>query len=128
MLTRALEKEGWNVLQAKDGLTAIERIKKQRPDLILLDLIMPNMNGYQFVTELHKTPEWQSIPIVVVTAGDVTSRDRARLDGYVEKVLRKSALNEDSLLAEIRDLISKSVQREAQSGNKLAPEVSEAQS
>src|SRR5207302_11192502 len=54
MLTRLLEKEGWNVLQAEDGLAALERMKKQRPDLILLDLMMPKMNGFEFVAELHK--------------------------------------------------------------------------
>jgi signal transduction histidine kinase/CheY-like chemotaxis protein len=121
MLARALEKEGWNVVQAEDGVVAMERMKRQRPDLILLDLIMPKMNGYQFVAELQKQDEWQSIPIVVITAGDVTRQDRARLDGYVEKVLRKSALTEDALLAEIRDLISQSEQRKAQSQNKPAP-------
>jgi CheY-like chemotaxis protein len=85
---------------------------------------MPKMNGYQFVAELHKHNEWQSIPIVVITAGNVTRRDRARLDGYVEKVLHKSALSEESLLAEIRDLISQSMEPKEQSRNNQPPEVS----
>ncbi len=127
MLTRILEKEGWNVLQAEDGLAALERMKKQRPDLILLDLMMPKMNGFEFVAELHKHDEWQSIPIIVITAVDVTIRDRVRLDGYVEKVLRKSALSEDALLGEIRDLISVCVQRKQQSQHKPAGLASTAQ-
>ena len=127
MLTRLLEKEGWNVLQAEDGLAALERMKKQRPDLILLDLMMPKMNGFEFVAELHKHDEWQSIPIIVITAVDVTIRDRVRLDGYVEKVLRKSALSEDTLLGEIRDLISVCVQRKQQRQNKPAGLASTAQ-
>jgi CheY-like chemotaxis protein len=114
MLKRLLEKEGWNVIQAEDGLAAMERMKKQRPDLILLDLMMPKMNGFEFVAELHKHDAWQSIPIIVITAVDVTIRDRVRLDGYVEKILRKSALSEDALLGEIRDLISVCVQRKQQ--------------
>jgi len=114
MLTRILEKEGWNVIQAEDGLAAMEQMKEQRPDLILLDLMMPKMNGFEFVAELHKHDEWQSIPIIVITAVDVTIRDRVRLDGYVEKVLRKSALSKDALLGEIRDLISVCVQRKQQ--------------
>src|SRR5882724_13685146 len=120
MLTRILEKEGWDVIQAEDGLAAMERMKKQRPDLILLDLMMPKMNGFEFVAELHKHDQWQSIPIIVITAVDVTIRDRVRLDGYVEKVLRKSALSEDTLLGEIRDLISVCVQRKQQSQHKPA--------
>src|SRR5438309_11915505 len=59
MLTQILEKERWNVIQAEDGLIALERIAKQRPDLILLDLMMPKMNGYQFIAELRKHDEWQ---------------------------------------------------------------------
>ena len=127
MLTRILEKEGWGVIQAENGLAAMEQMKKQRPDVILLDLIMPKMNGFEFVAELHKHDEWQSIPIIVVTAGDVTIQDRVRLDGYVEKVLRKSALSEDALLAEIRDLISVCVQRKQQSQHKTAGVASTAQ-
>jgi len=120
MLARILEKEGWNVIQAEDGLAAMERMAEQRPDLILLDLMMPKMNGFEFVAELHKHDEWQSIPIVVITARDVTIEDRVRLDGYVEKVLLKRALSEDALLAEIRDLISACVERKQQRKNKQA--------
>jgi signal transduction histidine kinase/DNA-binding response OmpR family regulator len=120
MLAGILEKEGWNVIQAENGLVAIEQMEKQRPDLILLDLIMPKMNGFEFVAKLHKHDEWQSIPIVVITARDVTIEDRVRLDGYVEKVLLKRALSEDALLAEIRDLISACVQRKQQRQNKPA--------
>jgi CheY-like chemotaxis protein len=106
MLTQILEKERWNVIQAENGLIALERMAKQRPDLILLDLMMPEMSGHQFVAELHKHAEWRSIPIIVVTARDISTEERIALDGYVEKVLPKHALNEDSLLAEIQDLIA----------------------
>ena len=127
MLARILEKEGWNVIQAEDGLAAMERMEKHRPDLILLDLMMPKMNGFEFVAELHRHDEWQSIPIVVITARDVTIEDRVRLDGYVEKVLLKRALSKDALLAEIRDLISVCVQRKQQTQNKPAGLASTAQ-
>jgi CheY-like chemotaxis protein len=79
---------------------------KQPPDLILLDLMMPKMNGYQFVAELHKHAEWRSIPIIVVTARDISTEERIALDGYVEKVLPKHALTEDALLTEIQELIA----------------------
>jgi CheY-like chemotaxis protein len=106
VLTQVLEKEGWNVIQAENGLMALERIAQQRPDLILLDLMMPKMNGYQFVTELHKHEEWRSIPVIVVTARDMSSEERIALDGFVEKVLPKQALTEEALLTEIQDLIA----------------------
>lgn len=127
MLAQILEKEGWNVIQAENGLVALERMAERRPDLILLDLIMPKMNGFQFVAELHKHEKWKSIPIIVITAADVTIEDRVRLDGYVEKVLPKRALSEDALLAEIRDLISMCVQRDQRRENKQARVPSTAQ-
>jgi len=127
LLAQILEKEGWHVIQAEDGLSAMERMEKHRPDLILLDLMMPKMNGFEFVAELHKHDEWQSIPIVVITARDVTIEDRVRLDGYVEKVLLKRALSEDALLAEIRDLISVCMQRKQRTQNKPAGLASTAQ-
>ena len=117
MVAQILEKEGWNVIQAENGLVAMEKMAETKPDLILLDLIMPQMNGYEFVAELHKNSKWQSIPIVVVTASDVTIEDRVRLDGYVEKVLPKRALTEEALLAEIRDVISACVERNQQKKN-----------
>src|SRR4026208_561544 len=106
MLTQILEKERWNVFQAENGLVALERIAKQRPDLILLDLMMPKMNGYQFLAELRKHDKWRSIPVIVVTAKDMSTAERLALDGYVEKVLPKHALTEEALLTEIQDLIA----------------------
>jgi CheY-like chemotaxis protein len=106
ILTQVLEKEGWNVNQAENGLVALERITQQRPDLIFLDLMMPIMNGHQFLAELHKREEWRSIPIIVVTARDMSAEERIALDGFVEKVLPKHALTEESLLTEIQGLIA----------------------
>jgi len=118
MLTQILEKERWNVFQAENGLVALERIAKQRPDLILLDLMMPKMNGYQFLAELRKHDKWRSIPVIVVTAKDMSAEERIALDGYVEKVLPKHALTEEALLTEIQDLITACVQAKQPAQNK----------
>jgi signal transduction histidine kinase/CheY-like chemotaxis protein len=118
MLTQALEKEGWNVAQAENGMVALERIAKKQPDLILLDLMMPIMNGHQFVAELHKHEEWRSIPIIVVTARDMSAEERIALDGFVEKVLPKHAFTEEGLLAEIQDLIAACVHAKHPAQNK----------
>src|SRR5438132_8885148 len=106
MLTQILERERWSVIQAEDGVVALEQVAKHRPDLILLDSMMPKMNGYQFVAELHKHAEWRSIPIIVVTAKDMSTAERIALDGYVEKELPKPALTGDALLTEIKYLIA----------------------
>jgi signal transduction histidine kinase/CheY-like chemotaxis protein len=118
MLTQILEKERWNVVQAENGLEALERVAKHRPDLILLDLVMPNMNGYQFLAELRTHEKWRSIPIIVVTAKDMSTEERLALDGYVEKVLPKHALTEEALLTEIQDLIAACVHAKQPAPNK----------
>ena len=118
MLTQILEKERWNVVPAENGLEALERIAKQRPDLILLDLVMPKMNGYQFLAELRNHDKWRPIPIIVVTAKDMSTEERLALDGYVEKVLPKHALTEEALLTEIQDLIAACVHAKQPAPNK----------
>ena len=111
MLRRALEKEGWAVSEAENGRAALERMAKDPPGLILLDLMMPEMDGFQFMDEVRKNEAWRSIPIVVVTAKDLTVEDRLRLNGYVEKILQKGAYSREALLAEVRDLVAASVRR-----------------
>jgi signal transduction histidine kinase/CheY-like chemotaxis protein len=111
MLRRTLEKEGWVVSEAENGRLGLERLSTLRPQLILLDLMMPEMDGFQFVDELRKNHDWRAIPVVVVTAKEITLEDRLRLNGYVEKILQKGAYRRDELLTEVRDLVAASVAR-----------------
>ncbi len=111
MLRRTLEKEHWIVQEAEHGAAALQAVAKQRPGLILLDLMMPTMDGFTFVTELRKHPAWRSIPIVVLTAKDITAADRLRLNGYVEKIVQKGAYSREQLLAEVRELVAACVQQ-----------------
>jgi CheY-like chemotaxis protein len=106
LLRRTLEKEGWMVVGTEDGRAALERMAERQPDLILLDLMLPGMDGFQFLAELRQTPAWRSIPIVVVTAKDLTLEDRRYLNSYVEGVLQKGAYSREELLREIRDLVA----------------------
>ncbi len=105
MLRRMLVKEGWSVVEAANGRIALDRVTESPPDLILLDLMMPEMDGFEFVAELQRHPEWHAIPIVVLTAKDINQEDRDRLAGCVQKVLQKGAADKDTLLAELRRLI-----------------------
>jgi signal transduction histidine kinase/CheY-like chemotaxis protein len=106
-LTRAiLEKEGWEVSEAENGVEALRSMEKNRPSLIFLDLLMPEMDGFAFAAEVRAHPEWRSIPIVVVTAQDLTSDDRRRLNGHVETILRKHGDSGDALLEQVRDLLA----------------------
>ena len=104
MLRRALEAEGWKVTDAENGRIGLEKLAETRPALILLDLMMPEMDGFQFLTELRKSADLSSIPVVVVTSADLTEDDRAQLSGGVEHILEKAAHSKDDLLAEIAKL------------------------
>jgi CheY-like chemotaxis protein len=105
-LTRGmLEKEGWSVLEAANGIEALKSMEQQRPSLIFLDLMMPEMDGFAFAVEVRQRAEWRSIPIVVVTAQDLTNEDRRRLNGHVETILQKQGDSQESLLAQVRDLL-----------------------
>ncbi|MCC7451321.1 MAG: response regulator [Anaerolineae bacterium] len=105
VVSRMLVKEGWEVDEAENGRIALERVAAKRPGLILLDLMMPEMDGFQFVTELRKTEVWCNIPIVVITAMELTAEDRAKLNGQVQNILQKSAYTREQLLVEVRNLV-----------------------
>jgi adenylate cyclase len=102
LLTRYITSEGWECSEAVNGIQALERARERKPDLILLDLMMPEMDGFEFLETLRQWPGYQTIPIVVVTAKTLTADDRARLNGNVERVIEKSARTVDELLRFLR--------------------------
>jgi len=109
LITRnILEKEGWAVREAENGRVALERMAEERPSLILLDLMMPEMDGFEFADQVRRHPEWRAIPIVVVTAHDLSARERLRLNGYVETILQKADDSREELLTRVRDLLGAS--------------------
>jgi signal transduction histidine kinase/CheY-like chemotaxis protein/HAMP domain-containing protein len=109
MLQRRLEKEGWTVMEAENGRVALKRMAERQPDLILLDLMMPEMDGFQFLDEIRTREDWRSIPIIVVTAKELTEEDRQKLNGSVEKILQKGAYSREELIREVRDLVTVSI-------------------
>ncbi len=104
VLSRLLREESWEVQEAEDGIAALRRVAEATPTLILLDLMMPRMDGFDFVAQLRKNTAWRHIPIVVVTAKDLDEEDRRRLNGGVEKILEKGAYSLDELKAEVCSL------------------------
>jgi len=102
---RMLMKEGWTVAAAENGRIALECMEQQKPDLILLDLMMPEMDGFQFITELRSRPDYCSIPVVVVTAMDLTIAEQQQLNGCVEQILQKGTYSRDALLREVREVV-----------------------
>jgi PAS domain S-box-containing protein len=104
MLRRTFKQQGWAVIEAENGHVALERLAEQRPTLIVLDLSMPMMDGFTFIAELRQREDWRAIPIVVMTAKDLTLEERQWLNTTVEKILLKDAYSRDDLLGEVRRL------------------------
>jgi CheY-like chemotaxis protein len=105
MLVRSLKKEGWVVAEAENGRVALERVTERRPAVILLDLVMPTMDGLEFLTILRQSEEGRAIPVVVVTAKDLTLEERLQLNGHVTEVLSKGAYSHEDLVADLRRLV-----------------------
>jgi PAS domain S-box-containing protein len=106
LLRRAVETEGWEVREAENGRAALSRVEEQRPELILLDLMMPEMDGFEFLEALRAREEWQTIPVLVITSKDLSDEDRKRLNGGVQRIVLKGAKDRETLLAEVRELVA----------------------
>ena len=102
VVRRALERDGWIVTEADNGRRALESLSRSVPDLIVLDLMMPEMDGFEFVTELRRSEAGRRIPVVVVTAKDITAEDRKRLNGQVRRIFSKGSFSREELTAELR--------------------------
>jgi signal transduction histidine kinase/DNA-binding response OmpR family regulator/HAMP domain-containing protein len=113
LLRRTLEKDGWQVTEATNGRVALDCVANRCPSLILLDLMMPEMDGFEFLDELQQHPQWRSIPVVVITAKDLTDEDRMFLSGSlflsgcVRRVLQKGMFDRESLLREVHELVDR---------------------
>ncbi len=107
----ALEPSGWQVTEAENGVVALEALAAARPDAIILDLMMPKMDGFEFLDQVRGLLAGQDIPIVVITAKDLTDEDRSRLNGGVERVIQKS--ERDEMLRQLAGELRKCVKRQA---------------
>ncbi len=100
-----LEGPQWTVREAANGREALDRLKEGKPDVILLDLMMPEMDGFAVVAALQKEAGWRDIPVIVITARDLDAKDRARLNAGVQSVLVKERFRPADLVERIRRLV-----------------------
>ncbi len=108
-IQRSLAGQGWKVSAAENGVSALARLAEQRPDAIVLDLMMPEMDGFEFLDEMRGHAEWREIPVLVVTAKDLTDEERKRLNGGVEHIVRKR--ERDDMLREVGALLMQCIER-----------------
>ena len=111
MLRRQLEKEGWQIIEAENGRKALELLTTHQPGLIVSDLMMPEMDGFELVHELRQQEQWRSLPVVVLTAKELTEAERQRLYGHVEKIFQKGSYDRQVLLTELNYLLSDAISR-----------------
>jgi CheY-like chemotaxis protein len=109
VLGRMAAREGWSVSEAANGRAALKLALNAQPDLILMDLMMPEMDGFEMVRLLRETQAGRAIPVVVLTAKDLTADDRRELSGSVERIIRKGAYSKVELLEELRWLVNAAV-------------------
>ncbi|WP_428262376.1 response regulator [Haliangium sp.] len=105
--SRILRSEGWQVREAKDGQEALRQVAAEEPGLILLDLMMPELDGFGFLERLRQEPRYAHLPIIVLTAKDLTEEDVDRLRAGLTRYYQKSSLNHAALIDEIRSCISR---------------------
>ena len=106
MMSRTLISAGYSVIEAEHGQAALTVLEQCNPRLIILDLMMPVMDGFQFMTKLREQEKWRTLPVIVVTAKELTEEDRMLLQGSVERVLPKGGFTREQLLQDITRQIS----------------------
>jgi CheY-like chemotaxis protein len=106
ILRSAVEKEGFDVREAENGRVALDSVAEATPSFILLDLMMPEMDGFAFLEALRARDAWRGIPVVVITAKDLTPDDQHRLNGGVSRIVRKGTSSGNDFLAQVRALVA----------------------
>jgi len=113
ILRRTFTKAGWEVSEAENGREGLAAIGESIPELVLLDLMMPEVDGFQFLEEVRRNDALKNVPVIVLTSKILTADDRLRLNGSVEKVLQKGTLNLQEMELELRSLVQSCMNRGA---------------
>ncbi len=106
MMVQLLEKIDCEVITAENGKIGLQRLQTYQPDVILLDLMMPEMSGFEFVSLLRKHPDWHHIPVVVLTAKDLSPEEHQMLSGCTEAIYQKGDYQRLDLLAQLQSYLT----------------------
>ena len=109
LITRMLERENWILRTAANGKAALRVLKKNHPAIILLDLKMAGMNGFELLELMHKNPEWTKIPVIIISSMDLTQEMRANLAPRVLAILQKGQFSREELADLIRPAVESSL-------------------
>ena len=109
LVATALEPEGFRVLRAFDGETGVALAETERPDLIILDLLMPGMNGFEVLDHLAQSPLTRQLPIIICTVKQLTAEDKQRLHGKIAQLAQKAALSQKDVAAMVKDALRRTL-------------------
>jgi signal transduction histidine kinase/CheY-like chemotaxis protein len=107
IMRSTLKDGGWNVKEAENGKIGLEQFENEQSDLILLDLMMPVMDGFEFVSKLRRLEKGKDVPVIVVTAKDLSDAERRQLNGMVKNIIQKDGTETSRMVKEVRDIINK---------------------
>ena len=105
LMQKMIEKEGWTVKVAENGKEAISVLQNQKIQLILLDLLMPIMDGFQFLNKIKKIKKYKNIPVVILTSKDLSKEDYDNLKGDVVLIVQKGSYKSDEILNYVNKVI-----------------------
>lgn len=105
LIRRTLEQNGYTTREAENGLAGLERMTESLPDAVLLDLMMPEMDGFEFIARVREDDRLRRVPIVVITAKALTDEDRERLNGHLRHVLQKGESSRTTIVAALQELL-----------------------
>jgi CheY-like chemotaxis protein/anti-sigma regulatory factor (Ser/Thr protein kinase) len=109
MLRRTVAKRGWTAVEAADGREALTRLEEATPAIVLLDLMMPGVDGFEVLEAMCRKESWRDIPVIIITAKDLDREDLARLNGRAEKVFQKGAYNRAELINIVHGIITRRI-------------------
>lgn len=112
LLCRQLRKENWRVVEAQNGKEALYKLTKFTPKLILSDLMMPEMDGFELVHRLRQQEQWRDIPVIILTAKTITPEDRQKLNGEVNQIFEKGSYQRSRLFDEVSRLLDNAIERQ----------------
>lgn len=106
LISRILSSQGnYTLFEAVDGRSALELIRREKPDLVILDLMMPDLDGFSVINMMHTDKETRDIPVIVMTAKDLTYQEKIRLQGQIKALMLKGNFVSEKLLAEVKSLL-----------------------
>jgi len=116
VLRRSLSREGWIVREATNGAEGLEQLAKARPAVILLDLMMPEMNGFEMLRMLRQNSNWRDVPVVIITSKDLSREELDWLRGHALEVFQKGAYARSELVTALRGMVEAARSTAARAG------------